>query len=275
MTKTEQLKTDLQPLVKNYLDTNKPKELEKFCKANSNLPGPRGNLELAYSLSDLMNDMPDSDKNKMFFLFEEWIQLDHNSAPVNDPAEFLVFCGVHSIGKIGSVSGSHKEKALLHLREMSKDKRWRTREAVCVGLQFMLGKYPEYVIENFNKWMVENNFLELRAIAAAYADPFLLKNKIISQNGLKTHRKIFDIVIKSKERKSDDFKTLRKALGFTFSLIATVYPPNSFGVMKKLLELNDKDITWIVKENLKKNRLVKYFPERVEEINNILKTLQK
>lgn len=270
MGKTERIKTELQPLLELFLKTGKSFELSEYLKSNSNLPGPRGNLELAYSLSELTEEVNDPELEKLFSLFKSWLNTGELEAPVNDPAEFLVFCAVHSTGKIGSISEQYKNNSLSLLRVKARDGRWRTREAVCMGLQFLLDKHPDFVIENFNNWLKDKNFLELRAIATAYADPQLLKRKIISQNGLKTHRKIFDIIIASTERKSDDFKTLRKALGYTFSLIALVYTPNCFGVMKKLLELNDNDITWIVKENIKKNRLIKNFPERVEEIKQII-----
>ncbi len=40
--------------------------------------------------------------------------------------------------------------------------------------------------------------------------------------------------------------------------------------MAQLVDLQDSDVLWIVKQNLKKNRLVKNFPEEVESIKRNL-----
>jgi len=41
--------------------------------------------------------------------------------------------------------------------------------------------------------------------------------------------------------------------------------------MHKLAATKDPDVKWIIKENLKKNRLVKNFPKEVESITSSLK----
>ena len=43
-----------------------------------------------------------------------------------------------------------------------------------------------------------------------------------------------------------------------------------FAYMQQLAEQNDADVLWIVKENLKKNRLLKNFPEEVTATNKLL-----
>ncbi len=270
MTKVERIKVDLSPLVEKYLAIVDSSELEKYLLANSNLPGPRGNIELAYALSESLESYNIEDIDKLFSLFKRWASISLDLAPVTESSVMLPFCGVHAIGKIGCLYVSKKDEAIKLLKKSAVDKRWRIREAVCMALQFMLDKYPEFIIKHFEEWIKTENYLELRAIAAAYADPNLLKQRIISQNGLKAHRKIFDIILKSKNRKSEEFKTLRQALGFTFSLIAVVHSPNAFGVMKKLIELNDKDVDWIIKENMKKKRLINICPEKVKEIEILL-----
>lgn len=190
--------------------------------------------------------------------------------PINAPKEFLPFCAARAIGKIGSLDEKYRAKSIKYLREHSKDERWRIREAVTMGLQFLLDKHPQYIVDQFNHWITKKDFLELRAIVTAYASPNLLDRKVISQNGLKIHRKVLDIVFASADRKSDEFKALRKALGYTFGIIATIYTPNSFGVMKKLVATGDKDLQWIVRENMKKKRLTTKFPKQVKEIEKLL-----
>jgi len=270
MTKVEQIQDDLLPLLESFFESGKSSRLESYIVANRNLPSPRANLELAYALSGLLDEIKKKDLAKLFSLFIEWGSISSKQAPVNDPKEFLPFCAARAIGKIGSIEEKFRPKAVNLLRDYSKDNRWRMREAVTMGLQFLLDKYPQQMVDQFNIWIKDENFLELRAVVTAYADPALLTRKVISQNGLKTHRKVLDIVHASEDRKSDEFKALRKALGYTFSLIATIYTPNSFGVMKKLAATGDKDLQWIVRENMKKKRLITKFPDKVKEVEKLL-----
>ena len=55
-----------------------------YLLAHSNLPGPRGNLELAAAAADLGDEAQ----------FRRWAGLDPDVAPENTPACFLAFCGV-------------------------------------------------------------------------------------------------------------------------------------------------------------------------------------
>jgi hypothetical protein len=41
--------------------------------------------------------------------------------------------------------------------------------------------------------------------------------------------------------------------------------------MRQLIDEQDADVLWIVKENLKKNRLIKNFPKEVASIKKLLK----
>ena len=41
--------------------------------------------------------------------------------------------------------------------------------------------------------------------------------------------------------------------------------------MATLVDSQDSDVLWIVKENLKKNRLVKNFPEQIESMKKLLR----
>ena len=270
MTKVEMLKEELRPLISDLIAGKDISEIENYLKMNSNLPGQRGNLELAYALSGLLDNYKLEEHKKLFPIFKKWTELSITEAPVNSSEEFLPFCGVHSIGKLGSLNQKFFPESLVLLKALSHSERWRTREGVTMGLQFLLDKYPQTMVDEFNKWIEEENLLELRALITAYAEPKLLVKKIISQNALKSHRKIFEIVLRQKERKTEEFRVLRKALGYTFSLVAVIYTPNSFGVMKKLIQLNNKDINWILKENIKKNRIIKHAPERVKEILELL-----
>jgi hypothetical protein len=51
MGKREDFIRKLKPII------NDPEKLERFLIAHSNLPGPRGNLELAFGLAEIYNDL--------------------------------------------------------------------------------------------------------------------------------------------------------------------------------------------------------------------------
>jgi hypothetical protein len=103
----------------------------------------------------------------------------------------------------------------------------------------------------------------MRAAAAAVAEPALLQDKETAASALQVHREILDQVFSLQDRKSEAFRVLRKGLGYTFSVVVHAIPDAGFAFMAELVERQDRDVDWIVKQNLKKGRLVKYYPEQV------------
>src|ERR1044072_3682099 len=91
-----------------------------FLRKNSGLPGPRGNLELAYAVAKEGNKKQ----------FEEFLSF---GGEENTPEVFLVFCGVVGLGKLAA----NDPKLFDQLREYASDPRWRIREAVATGLQLV------------------------------------------------------------------------------------------------------------------------------------------
>jgi len=72
-----------------------------------------------------------------------------------------------------------------------------------------------------------------------------------------------------RERKSDEFKTLRQALGYSLSVVICAIPQEGFEYMQQLIGSQDADIFWVIKENLKKNKLVRNFPNEVAAIKKL------
>src|SRR5215211_430352 len=89
-----------------------------FLRRESGLPGPRGNLELAYAVAEEGTS-------------ERFEQLLSFPAEENTPDLFLVFCGVIGLGKLAV----REPKLFDRLRKYASDPRWRIREAVATGLQ--------------------------------------------------------------------------------------------------------------------------------------------
>jgi hypothetical protein len=57
------------------------------------------------------------------------------------------------------------------------------------------------------------------------------------------------------DRRSQDFLVLRKGLGYCWSVAVVALPEEGKVLMEKWLVAVDKDIQWIMRENLKKARL--------------------
>lgn len=76
-------------------DTGRLDELEAMLVANSNLPGPRGNIELALAFGDCLETGGIDDG--IWRLLLKWIDISPEEAPVGDPREFLPFCAAQGL----------------------------------------------------------------------------------------------------------------------------------------------------------------------------------
>ena len=145
------------------------------------------------------------------------------------------------------------------------------REAVAFGIQKLIEREREKTLKELGGWIGKSNWFVMRAVAAGVAEPALLKDKQVALKALEMHKKIFEQIIVSKERKSEAFKKLKQALGYSLSVVICGVPKEGFEYMYQLIDSKDTDIFWIVKENLKKNRLKKNFPEEVDSMKKLLK----
>ena len=229
---------------------------DEYLLANSNLPGPRGNLELMQAFIEV--------GDKQTFL--RYIKITPEQAPVNTPCEFLAFCGTVGLGK--SIT-SDKTGYFEILRQQASDPRWRIREGVAWALELAGKKDFELVLRHTESW-ASGTFLEQRAVAAGLSHPSLLKPE---KNALRVLA-ILDRITRSSlavtSRKNEDFRTLRQGLGYCWSVAIAACPDAGKPVFEKLADLKDPDILWIIKENLKKNRLAKMDKQWVENLMNLV-----
>jgi len=184
----------------------------------------------------------------------------------NGSEEFIPFCGLIGVGAISSISSSYFSEGLLILKNAAKDKRWRIREAVAMGLQRILLNKNKKIINELEEWITEKDYYIWRAVVAGLAEPDILKDKEVAMEALEIHKKILKQISFIEDRKSESFKKLRQALGYTLSVVVEQIPQEGFEYINKLVGKDDKDILWIVKNNLKKNRLIKNYPKKVEKI---------
>jgi hypothetical protein len=270
MSKKKRYKEQLSYLIKESLKTGVAENFMRYLTSNSNLPGPRGNLELADVFADLVRDYAGQEDEKLWSLCLQLTQFSLIEAPVNNPKEFLVFCGARGVGALGS-SQRYFQKAISRLKELASDSRWRTREGVAMAIQNMIEKQHQKTLKEIEKWTESDNWLAMRAVAAGVAETALLKDERIAKSAFKLHKQIFSKIAATSERKSSEFKTLRQGLGYSLSVIVRAVPREGFEYMRQLAEQQDADILWIVKQNLKKNRLIKNFSEEVASTKKMLK----
>jgi hypothetical protein len=268
MSKSKAYSANLQLLFDDFLKSKDEREVKCYLVSNSNLPGPRGNLELAYSFVETIEIYFSKNPELLWKLCAGLSGISPDEAPVNDPKEFLPFCGTYGIGAIGSISAEHFDNAMLYLKRLAADSRWRTREAVAMGIQKLLLRHPEKTLNELDRWIVDEFWLVMRAAAAGVAEPLLLKKKEVSLRGLDLHKKIFDRILSAEDRKSYEFKAMKKGLGYTLSVVVSFVPKQGFDYMHRIAQSKDSDILWIIKQNLKKNRLTKNFPKEVALMND-------
>jgi hypothetical protein len=219
------------------------KDWTPYLLKESGLPGPRGNLELAGVVAAEATSKQ----------VEAFLSIPLEKAPENSAQVFLVFCGVCALG-IRAASGDARQ--LTRLRKYASDSRWRVREAVAIGLQYFGDANPGALLEEMRLWC-RGNWYEKRAAAAALAEPRLLKAPEITGEVLKILDGITADMESSKEDKSDAFKTLRKSMGYCWSVALAALPRRGKPMFEKWIKSRNADVRWILRENLRKNRLVK------------------
>lgn len=234
-------------ILKGIKDT----EIEVFLLEESGLPGARANLELIQAIVEEY-----SEGN-----FLKYITYNCEKAPTNSPYEFIAMCGVVGLGKL-LVEG--KLEYFDTLRMFSSDSRWRIREAVAMALQYLGEREVAILLKEMINWS-KGNLLEKRAVIAALCEPKLLKRLEQVRTVLDILDEITESLIAIEDRKNEDFRVLRKSLGYCWSVAVAAMPEEGKRRMEKWVKNNDKDIKWIMKENFKKTRIIKMDSSWVEK----------
>ncbi len=128
----------------------------------SNLPGPRANIELAFAVAHEGSEE----------LFLEYIKLAPEGEDSNSQEVFLSVCGVIGLGYLAARGGSRHFNLL---RDCASDPRWRMREAVALGLQKFGETAFEELFELMETWS-RGSLLERRAVVATLCEPKLLRD---------------------------------------------------------------------------------------------------
>jgi HEAT repeat protein len=235
---------------KHTLRTLPEAEWDAYLLANSNLPGPRGNLELAAAVADEAS--------------ASWL-LAHASddpaqAPENTPGCFLACCAVQGLGRL--IAGG--EDVLPLLRRSAADPRWRVRESVAMALQRLGDADMPRLLEIAAEFATIGP-LEQRAAAAGLAEPRLLHDRAHAAPAIAVLDAITQSIAEATDRKSDAFRALRQGMGYCWSVVVAAYLEEGKLAFERWLDSPDKDVRWLLKENLKKNRLQRLDPAWVAD----------
>jgi hypothetical protein len=234
-----------------YVDKLKSqKDWESYLLKESGLPGPRGNLELAQAFAEI------GDEERI----KNYIAIKPKEAPVNSAKMFLTFCGV--VG-LGNLINQGKREYLSRLRGFASDPRWRIREAVAMALQRVGDADIDFLLKEMCEWS-KGNFLEKRAAAAALCEPRLLTSEKIASAVLGILDYVTSSIVGFPAKKDEPFEVLKKGLAYCWSVAVAACPEKGKKLMEKWAVSKDKNVLWIMRENLKKNRLVRMDKEWVQ-----------
>lgn len=141
-------------------------------------------------------------------------------------------------------------------RTLATDERWRVREGVVIGLQLLGDESPDALISIVRAWADDPDLYVQRAATAAICEPRLLHTGSAAGTAIdicrRTTRHLSDL---PRERRAEPAaRNLRQALGYCWS-IAVAADPETGLIAFRELPTDDRDVAWIVKENLRKKRL--------------------
>lgn len=246
-------------------------EIENLLTGNSNLPGPRGNLTLAFRWADYFErtTLPEG----LGDLLDNWANISAAEAPTNNPREYLTFCAVLAWGAHYCYAAAALKKQIMdRIRAAMNDARWRIKEAAAMGLQRIAEKDFQPLQQYITGWYDSANFLEKRAFIAALAHPPILQNPEVAAFSLKISEAILNEirVCGKAARRSEDFTVLSKGLQYALSVFVAHQPDDGFALLKKFAGWNDPDLQKIMKANLNKSRLTKKYQRQVDEVSDLL-----
>jgi hypothetical protein len=205
-----------------------------YLDANSGLPGPRGNLELVAACAEEAN-------------------VPRALGLIATGDEFATVCGLVALGRHFG-EGDRRHLDLLY--RYAADSRWRAREGVAMALQRAADDDPEGAFEVAETWATDPDPLLRRAAVAAVCEPRLLRDRRFALRALKLLDHVTGNVAATPlaERRSPSVRTLRKTLGYGWSVAVAALPDQGMTMFTRWESEDDPDICWIVKENHNKAR---------------------
>ena len=157
---------------------------------------------------------------------------------------------------LGRLLAQGRDDVLPLLRASAHDPRWRTREAVAMALQQWGTVDMDALLREMASW-ADGDPLEQRAAAAAVCEPALLRERRHAAVALQLLDHITATVARVEDRRSEAFRALRKGLGYCWSVAVAALPEEGKHAIAQWFASEDGDVRWLMRENLKKRRLMR------------------
>jgi hypothetical protein len=266
--KRDSYHADLLKLLNSTLQGGDAHPLEQYLTERAKLSPTYANLPMAHTFADLIGDVVAAGKHDVAveMLLDGWSNLSIEAAPVGSDREFLPVAAVLAYGQVAVSRREWWQDEVAKLRHAAADGRWRVREMVAAAFQRMLDANWDRAYTDLTDWLNDKNPLVIRAAVAAVAEPPILKAIHRAENALALQWLAIDwfVELPAARRRDEDVRVLRQGLGYTISVAVAAIPDEGFALLEKLAAMkDDKDIQWILRENLKKNRLSKW-PEKLD-----------
>jgi hypothetical protein len=230
------------------------KDVETYLLSKSGLPGPRSNLELLHVAAATCDET----------FLRKWLAMSKEEAPENTSQVYLQCIAIVSLGRF--ILQQEQQSDLTALRHFANDDRWRIRESVAMALQ-TIGKENTKVLAQITEPWLAVSLHELRAVAAAWAEPALLKSAFAQQTALTFMDKITQRFQQDKSDDKEARRILKKGLEYCWSVVVAA----NFTAGKPVFEkwfYSDANIQKIMLVNLTKKRLSKIAPDWVTMLQN-------
>lgn len=260
----------LAPLVDRALSGNM-RPLEFYLREQSRLPGPRANLELVNELTHLLAalvvEQPKGVEELLCYLIND----ERQRIVSNTSAEFVILCGIVALGQCSVACPTWWSTTFELLDKRACSHLWRVREGVALAFQRMLPAVPHETITFLTILATRGNYFQQRAAIAAIAEPGLLHTPVLVNAAMEIQHVVLERIhtAAGADRRREDFRSLRQTSGYTVSVVTVADPERGFALMRECATWGDADITWILRENLKKKRLAK-FVEYTEGLQRLL-----
>jgi hypothetical protein len=213
-------------------------DLRTYLAEHSGLPGPRGNLELIWAAV-------------------EELDVATLEALAGSLDEFEACVGVVGLGR---AIADGRTDLIAALRGHADDARWRVREAVAMALQRWGDVDLPAMVAEAERW-TGGSRLEQRAAAAGTCEPRLLADAAIARRAIALLDGITATLPGAPDRRTDAFRTLRRALGYCWSVAIAADPVDGLAALARWRRDPDPDVAWVVRENLGKARLRRVLEE--------------
>jgi hypothetical protein len=260
----------LTSLVERALTGNQ-RPLEFFLREQSRLPGTRANVDLLNDFSYLVASLVPERSDEVAPLLDYLVSHANEKVVGNTPGEFVVLCGLVAYGECAAVRAAWRSEVFELLERHACSVCSRIRDGVATAFQRLLGAAPQDTMNFLILLATQGNYLQQRATIAAIAESPLLRSSDIVFMALDIQQIVLERLhaAPALDRKREDFRVLRQALGYTLSVVTAAAPSRGFALMRECAGWRDSDINWILRENLKKKRLAK-FVDFTEELTRLL-----